>query len=475
VAANEAKASLMYRPLWRSRSLSGSVGRVDADGHKGETWGLRGELTTGPEGRYRTDLVDDEGDRTVEVCDGRSAWIVEDGEDGFGVPAGGTMPFSDLLNPAWLLAKYALTVTGSCPHADRDGVAIVGYERDVLGVRDHRTEPGRIDAVMDAELGILLSYRKSGPRPESAEFTHLTVTNDDSADLSQFQLPATGAATAESTPEPLGAAAAGADPVDDELIELLFHAGLRPRQFSAVLRERADTDAIADLIRQTGRERGGVLGLAVDFAGDTLDPVDLTARLDLASPGRYRIEIVTGHIRGPIQMISDGHTRWQVFEDRAARARWAVPPAGFAKVIDLAWLLDGFRLTLAGRDPVQGRSAHQIVAEPEDETGALGECTLARVFFAADRIEVAVDAELGIALTLTWYWRGQALATTELVNVSELPPTATFQYQPPPGLRVITSLNPLTAISPKDAAKSAAKAAQLFTDIARHARRRTRP
>jgi outer membrane lipoprotein-sorting protein len=472
VAANDDIASLMYRPLWPSRSLIGSVSRFGADGHHGEVWSLRGELMTGPGGRYRTGLVDDDGDRTQTICDGQSVWVIEDGEEGFGLSADGSVPFGDLLNPAWLLAKYALTETGSCQHADRDGIALAGYERDVLGIRDDRTGPGRIDAVMDAELGILLSYRKSGQPPEGAEFTHLAVADGDSADLAQFQLPDTASATGDRPPGESPSAASGSEPMSDELIELLYHAGLRPRRFSAVLHERAETDAIAALIRETGRDRGGVLGSAIDFGADLIDPVDLTAQVDLALPGSYRIEIVTGHIRGPIKMISDGHTRWQLFEDRAARARWAVPPAGFGKVIDLAWLLDGYRLTLAGQEPVHGRPARQIVAKPDDGSGVHGQGTLARVFFAADHIEVDVDAELGIALTLTWYWRGQALATTSLENVSELAATATFQYQPPPGMRVITSLNPLTAISAKDAAKSAVKAAHLLTDMAKHATRR---
>jgi outer membrane lipoprotein-sorting protein len=475
-------ASLMYRPTWPSRSLSGSVSRVQAEGHRGEVWSLRGELRVAPGGRYRTDLVDEEGDRRLEICDGQSVWVVEDGEAGFSVPADGIVPFTDLLHPAWLLATYALTVTGSCRQADRDGVALIGYERDGLGMRDGSTAPpSRVDVVMDAELGILLSYRKNGQRPESAEFTQLTVGDGDSADAADFQLtgtiatapagPAAQSATASLTPSST-AAASWSDPASNELIELLYHAGLRPRRFSAVLHERADTEAIAALIRETGRDRGGVPGFPADIPADNLEPVDLTAQLDLALPGMYRIEIVTGAVRGPVDMISDGHSRWHVSKDRAVRAIWAVPPAGFGKVIDLAWLLDGFQLTPAGQATVAGRPASQVVAKPDDARGTHGQGVLSRIFYAADRIDVVVDRELGIALKLAWSWRGQPLFTTELDNVSELAATVSFDYQPPPGMRVINSPNPLAAISAKDAAKSAVKAAQLFTDIAKRAARR---
>jgi outer membrane lipoprotein-sorting protein len=475
-------ASLMYRPSWPSRSLSGSVSRVRAEGGRGEVSGLRGDLRVAPGGRYRTDLIDDEGDRTLEVCDGQSVWVVEDGGAGFRVPSATPVPFTDLLNPAWLLAEYALAVTGSCRHADRDGVALVGHERDVLGVRDGSTASAtRVDAVMDAELGLLLSYRKSGRSTESAEFTRLIVGDGDSADPGEFRLPDTSAAagaspaaqsaTASVTPSS-AATASWPEPVSNELIEQLYQAGLRPRRFSAVLHERADTEAVAAVLRETGRDRGGVLGFAADFAADNLEPVALTAQLDLALPGMYRIEIVSGSVPGPVKMISDGHRHWHVFKDRAVQSLKAVPPAGFGRLVDLAWLLDGFRLTPAGQVTVAGRPASQILAEPDDENGTRGQGVLSRILYAADRIDVVVDAELGIALQLAWSWHGQTLFTTELDNVSEVAATAAFEYQPPPEVRVINSSNPLAAISAKDAAKSAVKAAQLFADIAKRAARR---
>ena len=121
---------------------------------------------------------------------------------------------------------------------------------------------------------------------------------------------------------------------------------------------------------------------------------------------------------------------------------------------------------------VAGRPASWILAEPVDEDGARGRGVLSRIFYVADRIDAVVDAELGIALRLAWSWHGQTLFTTELDNVSELAAAATFEYQPPPGMRVVNPSNPLAAISAKDAAKSAVKAAQLFTDIAKRAARR---
>lgn len=90
------------------------------------------------------------------------------------------------------------------------------------------------------------------------------------------------------------------------------------------------------------------------------------------------------------------------------------------------------------------------MAEPDAENGTHGHGVLSRISYPADRIDVAVDAELGIALMLAWSWQGHALFTTELRDVSELAAGATFQYQPPAGMRVINSSNPLAAITAKE-------------------------
>lgn len=118
-------------------------------------------------------------------------------------------------------------------------------------------------------------------------------------------------------------------------------------------------------------------------------------------------------------MISDGCSGWHVLTDRAIQSRSAVRPAGLGMVIDLAWLLDGFRLSPAGQVTVAGRPASRIVAEPDAENGTRGHRVQSRIAYPADRIDVVVDAELGIALTLAWSWHGQTLFTAELRNVSE--------------------------------------------------------
>src|SRR5258706_7104286 len=85
---------LMYRARWLRSFLSGEVTRREEspDGAGWET----GSLLAAPGGRYRAETVDEDGDRDLVICDGRT----------------GGVPFGELLIPSWLLAAYDLAVAG---------------------------------------------------------------------------------------------------------------------------------------------------------------------------------------------------------------------------------------------------------------------------------------------------------------------------------------------------------------------------
>jgi hypothetical protein len=70
------------------------------------------------------------------------------------------------------LAAFDLEIIGRTDHIGRDAYAVAGQPRQTGG------EAGRrVSALVDAELGVLLRYEKSGPRgqAETAEFTSLKV------------------------------------------------------------------------------------------------------------------------------------------------------------------------------------------------------------------------------------------------------------------------------------------------------------
>ena len=177
---------LLYRARWLPFSLSGEVrSRRTRDGDGGHDE-LSGSLLAAPGGQYRADLVDEEGERELRICEGPQ----------------GSIPFADLLIPSRLLAHFDLEIIGQTDHIGRAAYAVAGQPRQPSG------ETGsHVSALVDAELGVLLRCEKTSPRgqPETAEFTSLTVD---------------AAKPADPPPSP---------DLSDDQVNLLYRSGLGPR------------------------------------------------------------------------------------------------------------------------------------------------------------------------------------------------------------------------------------------------------
>ena len=105
------------------------------------------------------------------------------------------------------------------------------------------------------------------------------------------------------------------------------------------------------------------------------------------------------------------------------------------EVIDLAWLLAGYRLSVQGTATVGGRSELRIVVARPSPVPR--QRLQPGVWAAGDQVEVIVDAELGIALRQVWSWHGRAVLYSELTGVTtDIDPDA-FTLRPPPGARII--------------------------------------
>jgi hypothetical protein len=168
-------------------------------------------LLLAPGKRYRKDSVDG---FLAEGSDGERAWTwVEHPPPGPppglppGLPPGEIRfggspepPFPSLLCPSWLLAGYDLEIGGPVTACGRDGIQLTARAR--RGARDadpsifppfHRplrvTRFEHVDAIVDAELGILLRCeRRDGDRvAELGEFRDLTV--DPVIDPARFTAP----------------------------------------------------------------------------------------------------------------------------------------------------------------------------------------------------------------------------------------------------------------------------------------------
>ena len=355
---------LLYRARWLRSSLSGEVRSRRKRGGDGGYDERRGSLLAAPGGRYRADLTDEDGERELRISDGQS----------------GSVPFAELLVPSWLLAGFDLEITGETEHTGRAAYAVAGQPRQA------GDQPAsRVSALVDAELGVLLRYEKTGPRrqAEFAEFTSLTVDAAESAD-----------------PLP---------DLSDDQVNLLYRSVLGPQKFSAELNEQADMKTMTRLAEaalsatQLGRRTQWLWQSAEDTPPDN---ADRTARLQVAMPGCYRIDTLTDPGTGPASTACDGNRLWLVYPDRLAVRPATPPPAGISLIIDPAWLLHGYQLTAGESVTGSGRPVLRVVAARMQK---FARGPLSGVMIAADKVEATIDLQLRIALSQIWYLEGHPL------------------------------------------------------------------
>ena len=148
----------------------------------------------------------------------------------------------------------------------------------------------------------------------------------------------------------------------------------------------------------------------------------------LVAPGRRYRHQEDGFIRG-----CDGDRSWQELkDDRGWMAELSGDPRPpLRTLLRPSWLLTGFTLEILGPVTACGREALRVSATPRRSTrdGA------ARWHQPLDRVDVIVDAELGILLRHEEIFEGKPLKLTEVVDVSFNPAEASddAQFAPPSG------------------------------------------
>jgi hypothetical protein len=128
----------------------------------------------------------------------------------------------------------------------------------------------------------------------------------------------------------------------------------------------------------------------------------------------------------------DGDRSWQEFEEEGRLVELTGGPRPpLATLLRPSWLLNGYTLEIAGSATTLGREGLRVVATPRRSIRD----AVARWRKPVDRVEVIVDAELGILLRHEEIFQGKPLSLTELVSVSFNPVEAAddAQFQPPSG------------------------------------------
>ena len=471
-------------------------------------------LLLAPGGRFREETRSDRGDLGVRGFDGRLTWCAggdedydreadeEDADRDWSPSVSPALPpCAELMCPAWLPARFRLELAGSTVVSGRRARRILGTPRPVGG---RRTRPGRskapqpghrsqferidrverIDALVDAELGILLRcehiYR--GQVVSRREIMTITLDPPGAADQEHFAAPDGAAAPdshlpfsgpgweraktatnvgasamsfairhapdreppAGSRPGPADTPATGGgewqgrpgpdEPLSANILRLLYDAGLRGSVFKAELQTWADTAAAADAFRWTTRNTTlpGVSQLAEALA-DRAATWRSREAIRVGLPDHFRIDYIEGgpKVRKMKTEVTDGSRRWRVFPDHVAIGPARALPEPVARMIDPSWLLDwkltgGAEVTEGGRRGFRIRVSQRWPGKDTRQPRTVP-------------VDVVIDAELGILLRLTQEQAGRPAMQQVLADVTALSSedAAAFRLDVPSGTRVV--------------------------------------
>ena len=448
----------------------------------------RSRLLIAPGSRYRQEF-DVQGTGRVLGSDGQTEWDLDDDETDYSNlhSADSWPPAEELLCPAWLPSLFELELAGADVMGGRQVLRISAGPRPLLRGRSGPGRSGmprvlpaswrksgeelldRIDAVVDAEFGILLRCERlfDGQLVSRSELAQIMIDPPEAADASQFSPPpadnnpvdgaddgpgpdspfdgpgwrlvktaanlgasslsatikrraqaATQAGPADATTGRSGwrpDAGAGAavtnseSPVSSEIVRLLYRSGLHTADLDAELRVWVDTEASLANMKDAS-ERWGMdgIGRLSDALAELGTQKFRRAMIRLGAVGRYRIDYTeaTGQ-RRPQTVAADGEYRWRVYPDRTIVGPAAPLPADIARLFDSAWLLS-WKLTGGDEIRLDGRAAFAVRLH---ESG--------RPLPSADRdpAEAVIDAELGILLRFSQTANGKLVSLAELGQI----------------------------------------------------------
>ncbi len=462
---------LLQRADWTRLSISATV-------NDGST------VLVAPGRRYREQTAEG-----IRGCDGERVWTLspQAAERTVHVVGGPEPPLRMLLCPAWLLRSSRLEVRGPVRACGREGLDIVvtarESPRDVT--RAARFRIGRTEAVVDAELGILLRLSRTEGRgaPDVTELDSLEV--DPVIDAEMFAPPpgsvvvegfweafsaggpffevwktaaglAAGALGAWIRYSPFGHARAAEEAaeeamptegpapevsqdgrlagpaVDNEVLHLLHGSGTGA--FAATVHEWFDLPGLLSQAPEAARQTGfGGLGLLISALGDRIGASHHVSFLRVGGPGRYQVDRRYDRGRAAKTIACDGQRRWCVYRDKVTVGRARPLPSDLADLADPSWLLE-CRLSDGTLVMARDRPAYRLSVARGDAPWSVS-----MMFPTAVAV---VDAELGIMLSLTSYLGGKPVRRYELRDLAGPADTGEFRVRIPPGLPVEEETEP---------------------------------
>lgn len=202
-----------------------------------------------------------------------------------------------------------------------------------------------------------------------------------------------------------------------ELAALLYRADWTRLSLRAELVRRADRHALLRLRERPGPRAGA--------GADTEPDWHETTRSVLVAPGgRFRVESTARD--GPLNLtVCDGESCWRLAGEWAQRQEAGLGDPELAQLLDPSWLLAWYQLEQSGRAETGGRAAYRVAAtwRPARLNQAI-----------PDRVDVLIDAELGIVLWLEASHQGRLAETAALQALTVGGQAADLtMFSPPPG------------------------------------------
>jgi hypothetical protein len=262
-----------------------------------------------------------------------------------------------------------------------------------------------------------------------------------------------------------------------DLVALLYRADWTRLSLSATLAWSRDPAVEWELTQRKLAELRPLfgplprIGLLPDWEPDDAygGPEQGEQQILLAPGGRYRIEAGDGDLVS----VGDGRQGWPV-EAADCGQQPAVGPGGpFFGLVAPQWLLACYELTITGEQLAGGRPAIRVLAArrpvPQRRRGG--------VFHLVDRVEVLVDAELGILLGSELTFAGRAWKTARLRDLITDPAQAAEPGRfalpdPPPGAGDEARAAARTGLGWQVAGAAGAAAGSAMGFAIRHAPRR---
>jgi outer membrane lipoprotein-sorting protein len=229
-----------------------------------------------------------------------------------------------------------------------------------------------------------------------------------------------------------------------DVLELLHGATGRVATLTATLHVWYDEER-GVRAAEAAQQRAGPGAVAMTYHAGKGEPPQLRRYeqqtvVHYRHPGHYRLHRqANAHVHRPhdVLQIYDGEWEWTyVAADGEAYVQTAAGPVELVRLLDPSWLPAACVLSVVGRSSYEGRRVVELDGRPRPDPVELPLDRQAG--WGADGLQVVLDAETGLLLSVTSRFDGEPYKVERLADVIVNQPLddELFRFTPPQGVRV---------------------------------------